>query len=409
MGKLPPPRLEELGKTLRLRVRSLLNLGAMFDPTYSEEQLALVDTARKFVAESVIPVAGEYDESGEHPEPVFRKAWELGLMNVEIPEAYGGLGLSTLEGCMIAEELAYGCAGIATSIMCNHLGALPLMIAGTDAQKEKWLARLTDNFEFVSYCCSEPEAGSDVAAMRTRLTHKGDRWILNGQKRWITNGGVASIYTGFATIDPELRHKGISGFVIGRDLPGVSVGKKENKLGQRASNTVDVIFEDVELTADNLLGEPGRGFAIAMETFDKSRPMIASQCAGLIRRAMDESIGYAKERKTFGVPIAQHQAIQFMIAEMGMAYEAVKLLYSKAAWEVDHGVRRTNTSSIAKAMGADLAMKCTTDAVQVFGGYGYTKEYPVEKLMRDAKLMQIYEGTSQIQRMVIAKNLLMRG
>jgi acyl-CoA dehydrogenase len=380
----------------------------MFDPTYSEEQSALVDTARKFVAEQVIPVAAEYDESGEHPEPVFKAAWELGLMNVEIPEAHGGLGLSTLEGCLIAEELAYGCAGIGTSIMCNHLGALPLMIAGTDAQKQQYLDRLTSEFTFISYCCSEPEAGSDVAGMRTRLTKDGDGWVLNGQKRWITNGGVADMFTGFATIDPELRHKGITGFVMPRDMPGVSVGKKENKLGQRASNTVDVIFEDVKLGPDNILGEPGKGFAIAMETFDKSRPMIAAQCAGLIRRAMNESTTYAKERKTFGVPIAQHQAIQFMIAEMAMAYEAVKLLYSKAAWEVDNDVKRTSTSAIAKAMGADLAMKCTTDAVQVFGGYGYTKEYPVEKLMRDAKLMQIYEGTSQIQRVVIAKNLLMR-
>ncbi len=380
----------------------------MFNLAYTEEQIALVDTARKFVADNVIPVAGEYDESGEMPLPVFEAAWELGLVNVEVPEAYGGLDFSCLDGCMLAEELAYGCAGIATSIMCNHLGSLPLVIAGTDAQKEKYLNKLTSEFSFISYCCSEPEAGSDVAGMRTRLTKDGDGWILNGQKRWITNGGYASMFTGFGTIDPELRHKGITGFVLDRDMPGVSVGKKENKLGQRASNTVDVIFEDVKLGPENILGEPGKGFAIAMETFDKSRPMIAAQCAGMIRRAMDESSAYAKERKTFGVPIAQHQAIQFMIAEMAMAHESVKLLYSKAAWEVDNGIRRTNTSAIAKCMGADLAMKCTTDAVQIFGGYGYTKEYPVEKLMRDAKLMQIYEGTSQVQRLVIAKNILVR-
>ncbi len=381
----------------------------MFDPTYTEEQQALVDTARKFAAEHIIPVAGEYDEKAEHPKEVFAKAWELGLMNVEVPEAYGGLGLSTLEGCLVAEELAYGCAGIATSIMCNHLGALPLMIAGTEAQKEQYLGWLTRELVFASYCCSEPEAGSDVAGMRTRLVPDGDGFRLTGQKRWITNGGYASFYTGFGTLDPALRHKGITAFVIPRDLPGVSVGKKENKLGQRASNTVDVIFDDVRLGPENILGQPGQGFAIAMETFDKSRPMIAACAAGLIRRALDESASYAKERKTFGVPIAQHQAIQFMIAEMAMAHETTKLLYSKAAWEVDNGVKRTSTSAIAKAMGADLAMKATTDAVQVFGGYGYTKEYPVEKLMRDAKLLQIYEGTSQVQRMVIAKNILMRG
>lgn len=381
----------------------------MFDPSYTEEQQALVDTARKFANEHIIPVAGEYDEKGEHPESVFRAAWDLGLMNVEVPEAYGGLGLSTLEGCLISEQLAFGCAGIATSIMCNHLGSLPLIIAGTEEQKKKYLGWITEEFIFASYCCSEPEAGSDVAGMRTKLEKDGDGWVLNGQKRWITNGGYASFYTGFGTIDPSLRHKGITAFVIPRDLPGVSVGKKENKLGQRASNTVDVIFEDVRLGPDNILGEPGQGFAVAMETFDKSRPMIAACAAGLISRALHECSIYAKERKTFGVPIAQHQAIQFMIAEMAMAHETTKLLYSKAAWEVDQGIRRTNTSAIAKAMGADLAMKCTTDAVQVFGGYGYTKEYPVEKLMRDAKLLQIYEGTSQIQRMVIAKNILMRG
>ncbi len=381
----------------------------MFDPSLTEEQHALIETARKFTRDTIIPVAGELDEEEKFPLDVFRQAWELGLMNVELPEAYGGLDLGTLDGCLMAEELAYGCAAIATSIMCNHLGALPLIIAGTEEQKQKYLTKVAEEFCFISYCCSEPDAGSDVAGMKTKLVRDGDGWILNGQKRWITNGGYAEIYTGFATIDPKLRHKGITGFVIDRDTKGVSVGKKEKKLGQRASNTVDVIFEDVRLTDANILGEPGKGFAIAMETFDKSRPMIGAQCAGIIRRCLDESAAYAKERKTFGVPIAKHQAIQFMIAEMAMAYEAVKLLYCKAAWEVDKGIRRTNTSAIAKCMGADLAVKCSTDAVQIFGGYGYTREYPVEKLYRDSKLMQIYEGTSQVQRMVIAKNILQRG
>ncbi|MCA9635100.1 MAG: acyl-CoA dehydrogenase family protein [Myxococcales bacterium] len=380
----------------------------MFNPTYTEEQSALVDTARKFTADTIIPAAHACDEAERFPVEIFEAAFELGLMNVEIPEEYGGLGLHTLDGCMIAEELGYGCPAIGTSIMCNHLGTLPLLIAGTEEQKNRYLGRLLDSLTFVSYCCSEPEAGSDVAAMKTRLVRDGNEWVLTGQKRWITNGGHASFYTGFATIDPALRHKGITGFVVDRDQKGVSVGKKEKKLGQRASETVDVLFDDVRLSDDQLLGAPGGGFAIAMETFDKSRPMIGAQCAGIIRRCMDESIRYAKERKTFGVPIANHQAIQFMIAEMAMAYESVKLLYSKAAWEVDQGIRRTNTSAIAKCMGADLAVKSATDAVQIFGGYGYTREYPVEKLYRDSKLMQIYEGTSQVQRMVIAKNLLVR-
>ncbi|MEO2169925.1 MAG: acyl-CoA dehydrogenase family protein [bacterium] len=380
----------------------------MFDPTLTDEQKALIDTARRFAAEKIIPVAGKYDESGDWPIDVFKEAWELGLMNVEIPEAYGGLGFSTIDGCLISNELAFGCAGIATSIMGNHLASLPLLIAGTEEQKSKYLTALMNEPIFASYACSEPEAGSDVAGMQSRLKTDGDGWILNGQKRWITNAGHASWYTGFATTDPALRHKGIAAFVVSRDHPGVSVGKKENKLGQRASETSDVIFEDVRLSKENMLGEPGQGFGIAMETFDKSRPMIAAICTGLIRRCAEESRDYALERKTFGVPIAQHQAIQFMIAEMVMAEEAVRMLWLKAAWEVDHGVKRTSTSAIAKAFGADLAMKCAVDAVQVFGGYGYTKEYPVEKLMRDAKLLQIYEGTSQIQRVVIARNYLMR-
>ena len=380
----------------------------MFDPTLTEAQEALIETARRFAAEKIVPVAGKYDESGEFPTDVFHEAWELGLMNVEVPEAYGGLELTTTDGCLIAEELSYGCSAIATSIMANHLGSLPLLIAGTDAQKQEYLFRLTTDFAFCSYACSEPEAGSDVAGMQTRIVRDGDGWVLNGQKRWITNAGHACFFTGFATMDPALRHKGITAFVIPRDLPGVSVGRKENKLGQRASDTCDVMFDNVKLKNENILGQPGNGFAIAMETFDKSRPMIAALCAGLIRRCQEESRAYARERKAFGVPIAQHQAVQFMIAEMVMAYEATRLLYLKAAWEVDHDIKRTSTSAIAKALGADWAMKAATDAVQVFGGYGYTKEYPVEKLMRDAKLLQIYEGTSQIQRVVIARNFLMR-
>ena len=380
----------------------------MFDPTLTPEQEGLIETARRFAADKIIPHAIEWDSREEFPTPVFKEAWELGLMNVELPEAYGGLGLHTIDGCLISEELAYGCAAVATSVMCNHLGALPLMIAGTEAQKQQWLGRLANEFCFVSYACSEPDAGSDVAGMKSRIVRDGDHWRLTGQKRWITNAGHASFFTGFATMDPGQRHKGITAFVVPADQPGVSTGRKEDKLGQRASDTRDVIFDDVRLTDDQILGKPGDGFSIAMETFDRSRPMIAALAAGIIRRCAEESRSYALERKTFGVPIAQHQAVQFMIAEMVMAYETVRLLWQKAAWEVDHGIKRTSTSAIAKAWGGDLAMKSATDAVQVFGGYGYTKEYPVEKLMRDAKLLQIYEGTSQVQRMVIARNFLFR-
>ena len=383
--------------------------GAVFDLTLTDEQKALIETARKFTRDTIIPVAHEFDESEKFPIDVLREAYNVGLMNVEIPEEYGGLGLTSLEGCLIAEELAYGCAGIATSIMCNHLGALPLEVAGTEEQKQKYLRLLTDEFRLISYCCSEPEAGSDVAAMKTRIVRDGNGWRLTGQKRWITNAGHANLYTGFATLDPALGHRGITAFVIERERPGVSVGKKEKKLGQRASETCDVLFDDVPLTDADIIGEPGRGFYIAMEVFDRSRPMVAAHCAGMIRRCVDESARYAKERKTFGKPIADHQAIQFMIAEMAMAHEITRLLTLKAAWEVDQGIKRTTTSAMAKCFGADSVVKCATDAVQIFGGYGYTREYPVEKIFRDSKLMQIYEGTSQVQRMVIAKNILVRG
>jgi acyl-CoA dehydrogenase len=377
-----------------------------FDLNLTEEQQALTDTAREFAKKEIIPVAGKLDEHGTFPKEILRKAWELGLMNVEIPEAYGGAGLSCLEHCMIIEEIAYGCAGVNTSMSANMLGAMPLLIAGTDEQKQHYFARLIKEPIYAAYCCSEPDAGSDVAGMTTRVSRHGDEYVLNGQKRWITNGGVASWYTVFATFDPKSRHKGITCFVVDADAPGVKAGRKEDKMGQRASNTSDVIFEDVKLTRKALVGDEGAGFKIAMKTFDRSRPWIAAGALGLIRRALDESRAYALERKTFGVPIAQHQAVQFMIAEMGIAYETTRLLTQKAAWMVDQGKLDSIISAYAKAYGADAAMRVATDAVQIFGGYGYTKEYPVEKLMRDAKLLQIYEGTSQIQRVVIARNLL---
>jgi acyl-CoA dehydrogenase len=376
------------------------------DFSLTDVQEALVATAREFTRKEIIPRAGHYDESGEFPTEIFRRAWETSLMNIEVPEEYGGIGGSCLDNCLVQEELSYGCSGINTAMTGNSLGAMPLLIAGTDEQKRKYLSRLTSEFIFAAYCCSEPDAGSDVAGLRTRVTRHGDDYVLNGQKRWITNGGVASFYTVLATFDPALRHKGIACFVVDADTPGVKAGRKEDKMGQRASNTTDVIFEDVKIHKSQLIGTEETGFKIAMKTFDRSRPWIASTAAGVIRRALDESRVYSLERKTFGVPIAQHQAVQFMLAEMAISYEGTRLLAHKAAWQVDKGDLSSITSSYAKAYGADAAMRATTDAVQIFGGYGYTKEYPVEKLMRDAKLLQIYEGTSQIQRVVIARNIL---
>jgi acyl-CoA dehydrogenase len=376
------------------------------DLRLSEEQQALAQTARDFTRKEIIPKAAHYDETGEFPREIFKKAWETGLMNVEIPEAYGGLGGTCLDNCLVQEEVSFGCSGINTSMAANSLGATPVVIAGTDEQKREYLTRLTKELTFCAYCCSEPDAGSDVAGMRTRVTKHGDEYVLNGQKRWITNGGVAGFYTVFATFDPAMKHKGIACFVVDAKTPGVKAVRKENKMGQRASNTTDVIFEDVKLPKSALLGPEDGGFKIAMRTFDKSRPWIAATAAGVIRRSLEESRAYSLERKTFGVPIAQHQAIQFILAEMAISYEATRLLTHKAAWLVDQGDLSSIVSSYAKAYGADAAMAAATNAVQVFGGYGYTKEYPVEKLMRDAKLLQIYEGTSQIQRIVIARNVL---
>ncbi|HEY3801536.1 MAG TPA: acyl-CoA dehydrogenase family protein [Kofleriaceae bacterium] len=376
------------------------------DLRLSEEQEALAQTARDFTRKEIIPKAAHYDETGEFPREIFKKAWDTGLMNVEIPETYGGLGGTCLDNCLVQEEVSFGCSGINTSMAANSLGATPLLIAGNDEQKREYLTRLTRELTFCAYCCSEPDAGSDVAGMRTRVTKHGDDYVLNGQKRWITNGGVANFYTVFATFDPAMKHKGIACFVVDAKTPGVKAGRKENKMGQRASNTTDVIFEDVKLPKAALVGPEDGGFKIAMKTFDKSRPWIAATAAGVIRRSLEESRAYSLERKTFGVPIAQHQAIQFILAEMAISYEATRLLTHKAAWLVDQGDLSSIVSSYAKAYGADAAMAASTNAVQVFGGYGYTKEYPVEKLMRDAKLLQIYEGTSQIQRVVIARNVL---
>ncbi len=375
-----------------------------FDLSLSEEQQGLIQTARDFTKKEITPVAAKFDESGEFPKDILKRAWETGLMNCEVAEEYGGLALGCLDHCLIQEEVAYGCAGFNTSLAANALGSLPVIIAGTEAQKKKYLGRLCEEPIFAAYCCSEPDAGSDVAGLSTKVEKKGDKYILNGQKRWITNGGVANWYTVLATFDKSKKHKGIAVFIVDADLPGVKVGRKEDKMGQRASNTCDVIFEDVELSLDALVGAEDNGFKVAMKTFDRSRPWIAAGAAGVIRRCLEESRAYALERKTFGVPIAQHQAIQFMVAEMAIAYEATTLLCHKAAWSVDQG-NLSIVSAYAKAYGADKAMECATNAVQIFGGYGYTKEYPVEKLMRDAKLLQIYEGTSQIQRMVIAKHV----
>jgi len=372
----------------------------------SEEQLTLQEAARQFTKERIIPIAAACDEQSKFPEDVFKAAWELGFVAPCIPEAYGGTGIGELDHTLITEELAYGCTGIQTSIAANALAATPVLIAGNEEQKKKYLGMLTANPIFASYATTEPAAGSDVAGLMTKATKHGDDWVLNGQKCFITNASWAQWYVIFATTDPSKRHKGIMAFIVDRQSEGLSIGKKEKKMGQKASDTATVILDNVKVPKANVLAAEGEGFRLAMKTFDRTRPDIGAAACGLIRRALDESVAYALERKTFGTRIAEHQAVQFMIAEMAMKYEATRLLVHKAAWYLDRGEHKPLVSAYSKAFGADSAMAVATDAVQVFGGNGYISEYPVEKLMRDAKILQIYEGTSQIQRLVIARNVL---
>ena len=378
----------------------------MIDFSLSEEQKALVETARRFTKERIIPVAAEADRESRFPMAVFKDAWEIGLVNTCCPAEYGGSGMGEVENALLTEELAYGCTGIQTSITANVLALTPIKLGGTEEQKKKYFGLLNSEPIMASYATSEPDAGSDVAGLKTRFEKHGDDYVLNGQKCWITNASYASFYVIFATSNAEKRHKGIAAFIVDRDTPGLKVGKKEDKLGQRASDTAQIFLEDVKVPKANLLAPEGFGFKLAMETFNQTRPDIAAGATGLMRRALDECVAYAKERKTFGVPIGSHQLVQWMIAEMAIRAEATRLLYLKAAWNLDSGVRDPIVSSFAKGFGADAAMATAVDAVQVFGGNGYVKEYPVEKLMRDAKVLQIYEGTSQIQRLVIAKQLL---
>jgi acyl-CoA dehydrogenase len=340
---------------------------------------------------------------------VLAKAHAAGLMNGAIPEAYGGQGLSILDGCIISEELAAGCAGVWSAITVNNLAAWPLVLAGTETQKRRWLGELGADVRFAAYCQTEPEAGSDVAGLRTRARRVGDDYVIAGSKRFITNGGVATWYTVFASTDPEQGHRGLSCFVVPADAPGVSHGKDEDKMGQRAANTTDVYFEDVRVPAEQRIGEENGGFKIAMMTLERTRPDLAAGAVGLARAAMEHALAYARERQQFGAPIASFQAIQLMLADMAQQVEAARLLTWQAAWLLDQGQRATYQASIAKCFATDVAMRVATDAVQVFGGNGYMKDYPVEKLMRDAKIMQIYEGTNQIQRLVIAREMIGRG
>jgi len=393
------------GFTTNSRIRSAeAAVGMNFD--INDDQKELLDLAERFTKDEIIPNAPHYDQTGEYPWPVLKKAHELGLMNLHIPQEYGGMGLGTLDGCLMTEKMAYGCTGIMTAIEANGLGSMPIMIAGNEQQKKKYLGMLLEEPVMCAYGVTEPGAGSDVAGIKTKAVKKGDDWVINGQKMWITNGGVASFYFVLARTDPDPKcpaSKAFTGFIVDRDTPGLTPGRKEQNMGQRASDTRGITFEDVVVPKENVLIGEGAGFKVAMGAFDKTRPPVAAGAVGIAQRALDEATKYATERKAFGVPILNHQAVAFMLADMAIGIESSRLCYMKAGWQADNGVRNTYMASIAKCLAGDVANKAATDAVQVFGGNGFNCEYPVEKLMRDAKIYQIYEGTAQIQRIIIGR------
>jgi acyl-CoA dehydrogenase len=375
----------------------------------TDEQKELRALAREFAEKEIRPKAAEYDEQQTHPADVIVKAHELGLMNLHIPEEYGGLALSTFDGILVGEELSWGCAGMAVSLTANTLGAGPILLAGSDEQKRHWLAPLLDEPLLCSFGLSEPDAGSDVARIKTRAERRGDEYVLNGSKTFISNAGHAAWTVVFAKTDAAKGHRGLSAFIVPMDAEGVSIEKHLDKMGQRSTDTSAFALTDVVVPAADRIGEEGDGFKIAMQTLDFTRPGTAAGAVGVAQAAYELAVDYARERVTFDVPIAMHQGVSFLIADMATEIEAARLLTWQAAWMLDndYGRKATLYSSFAKRFTADTAMKVTTDAVQVFGGYGYIKEYPVEKLMRDAKLFQIYEGTSQIQRLVIAREIFM--
>jgi acyl-CoA dehydrogenase len=367
------------------------------------DQKILQEKARRFAKEKILPVAAQHDREGTFPLDVMRGAYDEGFLTPLVPRQYGGGGLGVLDTCLISEELAAGDMGIFVSIFVSTLALYPIIIFGNEEQKDRFLRPFCTQFSLASYCLSEYHVGSDPAAMRTTATRQGDEYILNGTKMWITNGGFANLYLVFATTDRSKKHRGIISLIVPADFPGIRHGEPIDKMGQRASNTTAVTFKDTRIPKENLLAGEGEGFGKAMVALDITRPMIAVGAVGLARSAMELATQYAKQRVQFDVPIANHQAVQFMLADMAIGIDAARLLVWRAASMADQGLRNTREAAIAKAFAADAAMKVTTDAVQIYGGMGYTKWHPVEKLMRDAKIIQIYEGSAQIMRRIIAR------
>ena len=379
--------------------------GICFELT--EDQKSMLDLAEKFTKEEVMPKAAELDRTGDFPMEIFKKAHELGLVTETLPVEYGGMGLPLLDHCMIAEKIAYGCTGVGTALSANTLGQAPVILFGNDEQKKDYLGRCAAEPLICAYAVTEPGTGSDVAGVRTKATKNADGdYVLDGQKMWITGAGYANWFFVLARSNPDPKAKAseaFTGFIVEADTPGVTIGRKEWNMGQRCSDTRGITFEGVVVPKKNVLVGEGKGFRIAMGAFDLTRPPVASGAVGLAQRALDEATQYSLQRTTFGRPIATHQAIQFMLADMIIGITTSRMAYMRAAYDFDHGRRNTYWASIAKCLAGDVANKCAADAVQIFGGAGFNSEYPVEKLMRDAKIFQIYEGTAQIQRMIIAR------
>jgi alkylation response protein AidB-like acyl-CoA dehydrogenase len=373
----------------------------------TDEQRMVMELARTLAREKIAPVAAHHDETETYPEDVMRLLAQQGLMGIWVPEAYGGAELGALAVALVAEEIAWACAATATNWGATPLGGYPIVLAGTEEQKRRYLPRLASGEILAAYSLSEPDAGSDAASLRTTAVRRGDRYVLNGTKLWCSNGSNAGVITLFATVDPAKGPKGITAFLVEPGFPGFAVGKKERKMGIRASPTVALHLQDCEVPAANRLGAEGEGFRIAMRTLDFTRPMTGASAVGVAQAALDAAVEYAKERRQFDQPIAGFQAIQFMLADMAMQVHGARLMVHHVAALVDRGDAGTALeASMAKCFAGDAAMRVATDAVQVFGGAGYTREFPVERYMRDAKIMQIYEGTNQIQRVIIARELL---
>lgn len=368
----------------------------------SPAQLKLQTKAREFALNEILPVAWYYDENSETPLPVIKKAYDAGLINGDIPEAYGGKGWGLIENVVLTEEFAAACPGLATSLFDNALGMEPLRLSNNEDLKKKYFPKIMNDFKLICFATSEPTMGSDVSGIHCLAKQDGGDYILNGTKYWVTNGELADYMSIFATVDPDRQHEGICAFVVEKNWDGVTIGRRIPKLGQRGSNTVGINFKDVRVPKENVLAPPGEGFVLAMRTFAQTRPAIGAFAVGAARSAMEYAIDYAKKRRAFGTKISNFQAIQHKIADMYQKVETARLLVWKAAWEADQDQDPTISASIAKLYSTEAALEVANEALQIFGGYGYTKMFPVEKLLRDTRLFRIYEGTSEVQRLILS-------